>query len=40
VLVTSLNLDVGRWMWWPSKLAQKRDVEPEDELREPVLVEK
>ena len=21
VLVTALNLDVGRWMWWPSKLA-------------------
>jgi len=20
VLVTSLNLDVGRWMWWPSRL--------------------
>jgi RND superfamily putative drug exporter len=28
VLVTALNLDVGRWMWWPSKLAQRRD-EPE-----------
>jgi RND superfamily putative drug exporter len=39
VLVTALNLDVGRWMWWPSKLAQKRDVEPEDALREPVLVQ-
>ena len=23
VLVTALNLDVGRWMWWPSKLARK-----------------
>ena len=21
LLVTALNLDVGRWMWWPSKLA-------------------
>jgi putative drug exporter of the RND superfamily len=40
VLVTALNLDVGRWMWWPSKLAQKRDVEPEHELEEPVLVQK
>ncbi len=29
VLVTALNLDVGRWMWWPSRLAQQRD-EPED----------
>ncbi len=25
VLVTALNLDVGRWMWWPSRLAQRRD---------------
>ena len=25
VLVTALNLDVGRWMWWPSKLTQVRD---------------
>ncbi|MGK5685469.1 MMPL family transporter [Actinoplanes sp. URMC 104] len=25
VLVTALNLDVGRWMWWPSKLAHKPD---------------
>jgi RND superfamily putative drug exporter len=27
VLVTALNLDVGRHMWWPSKLSQQRDVE-------------
>lgn len=27
VLVTALNLDVGRWMWWPSKLARKLDAE-------------
>jgi len=25
VLVTALNLDIGRWMWWPSKLAHKPD---------------
>ena len=25
VLVTALTLDVGRWMWWPSKLFQRRD---------------
>ena len=25
VLVTALNLDLGRWMWWPSKLAHKPD---------------
>ncbi len=28
VLVTALNLDVGRWMWWPSRLTQRED-EPE-----------
>jgi RND superfamily putative drug exporter len=34
VLVTALNLDVGRWIWWPSRLHHKRDValgEPEAE---------
>jgi uncharacterized membrane protein YdfJ with MMPL/SSD domain len=30
VLVTALNLDVGRWMWWPSKLAHKPDPAPAD----------
>ncbi|MFF8878232.1 MMPL family transporter [Streptomyces flaveolus] len=25
VLVTALTLDVGRWMWWPSKLFRHRD---------------
>ena len=25
VLVTALNLDVGRWMWWPSRLTLMRD---------------
>jgi RND superfamily putative drug exporter len=30
VLVTALNLDVGRWMWWPSRLAQREDVPLED----------
>jgi RND superfamily putative drug exporter len=33
VLVTALNLDVGRWMWWPSSLHRKHDVDL-DELRE------
>jgi len=28
VLVTALNLDVGRWMWWPSKLAHTPDPTP------------
>jgi len=38
VLVTSLTLDVGRFMWWPSALFRKEDVdtepesEPEEEL--------
>ena len=27
VLVTALNLDVGRHMWWPSGLAAKRETE-------------
>jgi putative drug exporter of the RND superfamily len=27
VLVTALNLDVGRWMWWPSSLYRKPDVD-------------
>jgi RND superfamily putative drug exporter len=40
VLVTALNLDLGRWTWWPSKLAAKRDVpEPApDEVEAPALV--
>jgi putative drug exporter of the RND superfamily len=33
VLVTALNLDVGRWMWWPSSLFRKHDVDL-DELQE------
>jgi RND superfamily putative drug exporter len=28
VLVTALSLDLGRWMWWPSRLARKTDPEP------------
>jgi putative drug exporter of the RND superfamily len=30
VLVTALNLDLGRWMWWPSKLARTPDPAPEE----------
>jgi putative drug exporter of the RND superfamily len=33
VLVTALNLDVGRHIWWPSSLSRKQDVGP-DELAE------
>ncbi len=32
VLVTALNLDIGRRMWWPSVLGNKPDIDP-DELR-------
>ncbi len=28
VLVTALTLDIGRWMWWPGRLAHQRDVRP------------
>jgi putative drug exporter of the RND superfamily len=33
VLVTALTLDVGRWMWWPSKLFRRHDdpLPPADE---------
>jgi putative drug exporter of the RND superfamily len=34
VLVTALNLDIGRWMWWPSGLAQKPDPAPDELSRE------
>ena len=30
VLVTALNLDIGRWMWWPSRLAHQPDPAPAD----------
>jgi putative drug exporter of the RND superfamily len=30
VLVTALNLDLGRWMWWPSRLASKPDPAPSE----------
>jgi putative drug exporter of the RND superfamily len=33
ILVTALNLDIGRHMWWPSALGKKHDIDP-DELRE------
>jgi RND superfamily putative drug exporter len=23
VLVTALTMDIGRWMWWPSRLARQ-----------------
>ncbi|WP_243725626.1 MMPL family transporter [Actinomadura rubrisoli] len=36
VLVTALTLDVGRWMWWPSRLGKRGDGTPpagEEDLR-------
>ncbi|MCY0925827.1 MMPL family transporter [Streptomyces sp. H27-H1] len=36
VLVTALTLDVGRWMWWPSKLFLRQD-DPEPLARTPDL---
>ena len=35
VLVTALNLDIGRHIWWPSRLAHKADVDAEELLDEP-----
>ncbi len=29
VLVTALNLDIGRWIWWPSTLARESAREPD-----------
>jgi RND superfamily putative drug exporter len=34
VLVTALNLDLGRWMWWPDRLARKPDPAPAELGRE------
>jgi RND superfamily putative drug exporter len=35
VLVTALNLDLGRWVWWPSRLARQPAAEAEELLGEP-----
>jgi len=37
VLVTALNLDLGRWVWWPSKLAREPATEA-DTTVEPAAV--
>ena len=34
VLVTALNLDLGRWIWWPSRLARQPAPEEEELLRD------
>src|SRR5215469_14585248 len=38
VLVTALNLDLGRWVWWPSKLYHQRPTEPEQLEEQPSVV--
>jgi len=38
VLVSALNLDVGRWMWWPGKLAKKPDPAPAELGQERIAV--
>jgi putative drug exporter of the RND superfamily len=38
VLVTALNLDLGRWMWWPSALSARSDADIETPRQESVLV--
>jgi RND superfamily putative drug exporter len=35
VLVTALNLDLGRWVWWPSRLARQPAPEAEPLRGEP-----
>jgi putative drug exporter of the RND superfamily len=37
VLVTALNLDLGRWNWWPSKLARQPATE-QDITTEPAAI--
>ena len=38
VLVTALNLDLGRWVWWPSKLYRQPVQEPEQLEEQPSAV--
>jgi putative drug exporter of the RND superfamily len=38
VLVTALNLDLGRWMWWPSRLSAPDSRGVETPRRDSVLV--
>jgi putative drug exporter of the RND superfamily len=33
VLVTALSLDVGRWLWWPSRLAYESHPAAEEQIR-------
>jgi len=38
VLVTALNLDLGRWVWWPSRLAREASEETEPLGDQPATV--
>jgi putative drug exporter of the RND superfamily len=38
VLVTALNLDIGRGIWWPSSLSRKRDVDLDQLQEEPAAL--
>jgi putative drug exporter of the RND superfamily len=38
VLVTALNLDLGRWVWWPSKLYRQPIQESEQMEEQPSVV--
>jgi RND superfamily putative drug exporter len=38
VLVTALNLDLGRWVWWPSRLARQPVPEAETLPGQPTRV--
>jgi RND superfamily putative drug exporter len=38
VLVTALNLDLGHWVWWPSKLSRQSAPEPDLLEEEPSAV--
>jgi len=35
VLVTALNLDIGRHIWWPSRLSRKTDVDLDELADQP-----
>jgi RND superfamily putative drug exporter len=35
ILVTALNLDVGRWIWYPSRLARREVEEPDGTASQP-----
>ena len=38
VLVTALNLDLGHWVWWPSKLSRQSTTEPDLLEEQPLAV--